>query len=507
VAVALALGTAAYVVFAPFFVARYPMMTDAPFHGANASILRHWHDPSWHFREQFELQPFRVPYLSFYLLAGLFMSVFSAVTATKIAAALMLALLPAGLAVLAHGMGKSPLLGLAGLGLVWSGLTSWGFLNHLAALGLFAMALGVAFLLAKRPTPRRQVVLAVLLLAVFFTHPFRFPFVVAATVAATALVYPVTRRIRPLAGALVLPVALFLFWLATRPSELAGGLGPLELHGSRLDELATHLAPSLTDPAQTRALDRAIGVVAILAALLFAAALARGRSNLGWRLGAHATVFGCAAVFLLSYLVLPMEIGIWWYVYPREATAAVYVALALIPDLPRAAWLRLAAVAVLCAVALPLGSVVTAEWRRFDAATADLAAVAAKLPRAPRLMYLVFDHGGAAARTPPFIHLPAWIQAERGGWLGFHFAIWGASPVIYRDRREPGAVVPPPVPLRWEWTPHRFRVLEHGRFFDWFLVRDRHRPDAIFAADPDIVPAAHEGTWWLYRRATTTQPP
>jgi hypothetical protein len=61
-------------------------------------------------------------------------------------------------------------------------------------------------------------------------------------------------------------------------------------------------------------------------------------------------------------------------------------------------------------------------------------------------------------------------------------------------------VVPPPVPLRWEWTPHLFDVRRHGQFFDWFLVRHPFSPDRLFAADPSIERVDHVGTWWLYRR-------
>ena len=41
---------------------------------------------------------------------------------------------------------------------------------------------------------------------------------------------------------------------------------------------------------------------------------------------------------------------------------------------------------------------------------------------------------GSGAINTPFIHLPAYVQAERGGWLSFQFATWGASPVVYRPR-------------------------------------------------------------------------
>ncbi len=111
----------------------------------------------------------------------------------------------------------------------------------------------------------------------------------------------------------------------------------------------------------------------------------------------------------------------------------------------------------------------------------------------------MFDRAGAGAAQPPFLHLP-YVQAEKGGWLSFHFAIWGASPIVYRDASEPGAVVPPPVPPRWEWTPEKFDVKRNGAFFDWFLIRSRADPRRLFSADPAIEPVAREGSWWLYRR-------
>jgi hypothetical protein len=72
--------------------------------------------------------------------------------------------------------------------------------------------------------------------------------------------------------------------------------------------------------------------------------------------------------------------------------------------------------------------------------------------------------------------------------------------MVFRDPKDPAAVVPPPVPLRWEWTPHLFRVEKHGSFFDWFLVRSSNSPDGVFRGDPSIHRVAHEGKWWLYAR-------
>jgi hypothetical protein len=504
-----AVAVAAWVVCAPFAVSRYPPMTDLPFHAAHTSILRHYFDPAYHLREQFTLQPLAVPYLTSYVLGALLMLVFPMIVAVKIASALMLALLPAGLAVMARGMKKSPLLGLLGLGVVWGPLTEWGFLNFVGALGLFAMCVGFTLLLVDRPTRGRAVALSLSLVAVFFTHIFRYPFALAAVVGAAVVVWPATRRLRPIVAPVLPSLALFLVWLKVRPKVLDVSLPltfPPLLHRERLAEIPGLMFGSFYDPAEKVSFVQALhGAEAVAVVCAFAFLLERrfvGRTAREWAFGAGATFvpLACAAVFLGLFLSLPMEIGTWWYVYPREATAAVFVALGAFPDLPRTFWLRAPAVVVLATCAIGIGAVVTRNYARFDQGTHDFDAVVKAIPLAPKLLYLVFDPGGSNRTGAPFLHLPAYVQAEKGGWLSFHFATFGATPIAYRPRDEPGAVVPPAVPLRWEWRPDLFRVGTQGPFFDWFLVRSPRSPDALFASDPTIAPVTHEGTWWLYRR-------
>ncbi|MFO0758117.1 MAG: hypothetical protein U0359_16595 [Byssovorax sp.] len=497
--------TAAYVILAPLFLVRYPAMTDLPFHAAQTSSIRHYLDPAYHVRDQFELHPIEVPYLSMYAIGAALMLVLPMLTAVKIAAAVMLALLPAGLAVMFHGMKKSPLLGLLGLGVTWSNLTHWGFLNFMGALGLFAMAVGLTFLLVDRPTRGRSVALGLTLIAVFFTHIFRFPFTLCAVVGVAVVMYPTTRRFRPIVAPLLPALALLLYWLRVRPASLGGEMGPLSIHRERLAELPGLLTGAFYDPAEKLAFQGFFTTAYRVALVCLAAALIRfligaGRDGIRWRLSSTIVVLCCTLVFLVAFLVLPMEIGLWWYVYPREATATCFLAFGLFPDLPRAIWLRAPLVLALAAEALGVGQVVLKNYRKFDQATEDFHAITRPIPLGPRLLYLVFDHGGSTRTTTPFIHLPAYVQAERGGWLSFHFAIWGSSPLRFRSPDEPGAVVPPPVVSRWEWKPQVFDLKKQGPFFDWFLVRRPSSPDGIFAADPTIKRVDHVGTWWLYRR-------
>jgi hypothetical protein len=219
-----------------------------------------------------------------------------------------------------------------------------------------------------------------------------------------------------------------------------------------------------------------------------------------FRLRATIAATACALGSLLLFLVLPMQIGNWWYVYPRELTAFVFLALAACPPLPRTRTFR-ASIALLGAIApLPMALLVTRNYAHFDASTRDFDAIVRQIPKAPRLLYLIFDHEGAEARVSPLKHLPAYVQAERGGWLSYHFAIYGASPLFYRPREGREDIIPPPTPPLWEETPEKFEVLDRGRFFDWFLVRRQISPAEYFDADPAIEEVSHIGSWWLYHR-------
>ena len=489
----------------PLAACRYPMITDLPMHAADASVVRHYLDAEWHFREQFELQPLAVPYATFYVLAAAFMVVLSPLAAVKLALVVMLAMLPAGLAVLCWGLRKSPLLGLCGLALVWSHLTHWGFINYLAAIGMMAMALGLTLRQLDQPSPRVRRLLLLVLFAIFVTHPFRFPMTIALVALTVIVMFPATRRVRPVLGPLLLAAGGFaVWWLLCAPPELGGSV-TLAPELSRVEQMATSLYGSYSAPPDDLAIAGRAKSALIIAGLLLAVvpvisgrAFRVSRRERRWYVCSHAAVAASAALLLVLYFSLPMQIGKWWYIYPRELSAALLVALALVPNLPRPRLFRAAFVVVVALFVLPFERVTREHYQRFDRQTEGFAIQLTRLPRAPKLLFLVFDHSGATLRQTPFIHLPAYAQAEKGGWLSFQWATLGHSPIAYRSDAD--AVVPPAVPLRWEWTPHRFRVERHGAFFDWFLVRSAHDPARHFRRDPSIAFVAREELWWLYRR-------
>ncbi|MEJ7729982.1 MAG: hypothetical protein WKG00_12270 [Polyangiaceae bacterium] len=377
-AVLATLATAAVIVV-PLAVVRYPPMVDLPAHAAQSATFRHYLDASWHFQEQFELRPFEVPYLSFYAVGALAMLVLPPPAAMKVAVAVMLALLPLGLALLLRGMRKSPLLAVCALPLLWNPLVHWGFLNYLGALGLQAASVGLTLLVLERPTRARQVALCAALCAVFFSHVFRFPFAVATVVGTTLLMAPLTRRVWPVVPALAPPLLLFGAWWVMRPPSLQA-MPELAFYPDRGGELVESLVGAFQGNGERRALAFAAAMLALIATLAVVARWALrapppARRERRWRQATTLVALGCAATSLALFFALPMQVGTWWYIYPREAVAAAFLALALLPDLPRAIGVRGAAVAGAVVAALPLTALVTRSYASFDEETRGFASL------------------------------------------------------------------------------------------------------------------------------------
>jgi hypothetical protein len=507
-----AVAVAAYVIAYPFTRATYPPLTDLPFHAAQASILRHYFDPSFHFREQFTIHPLEAPYVSMYAIGALFALVLPITTAAKLMSISMLALMPAGLAVLLLGMKKSPLWALLGTGLTWCTVTQWGFLSFMGATGLFAMSIGFALMVVDDPTPGKRIALGVSLVAIFFTHVYRFPFAIAGVLLAGALVFPTTRRFSVLLRPLVPGLFLFALWILIRPRALSPGVAGLGFHAVRLTRISEHLFgsywpmegfPESAEGNAEHAIAKRMLALAVFAAVA-AFALRRVDSHrdrspeaTGWtRQVTNLAVVLSAALFVL-YLILPLEVGQWFYVYPREIVGVALFLIAALPDLPRGSAARAAFVVLFSFAVIPMTTFVAARFHEFEENTADFRDVVSHMPPSPRLTYLIYWLGGSLKTASPFLHLPAWIQAEKGGALGFHFAKWGFYPVRYRSN---SPSVPPPSDERFEWTPQFFDVQKHGAWFDTFLVRHKIDPHELFDRDPSVHLVGRYGTWWLYRR-------
>lgn len=504
IAVIAAVALCAYVLLLPLTAADTPMLTDLPFHTATAAGMLHYFDPAWHFQEQFELRPFSVPYVSFYGLMAILMTVFSPLVATRIAIALLFALLPMGFATLAWGMKKSPLLGLLALFPVWGVLTHWGFVNHMAALGMFAAAIGLALRLTQQPSRGIAWLLGLTLVLILCTHVYRFPFAWAASLGAGLFMWPDKEKLRPLVWPLAISLALFAIWLIIRPSSIGLNMRLVWPQWGRFGEFELQVWDALKGDHDRTLYHRALMILGAAAGGLTARAIVRRIRNAhepwDFAVRSHLLVAGCFLVVLFIYLTFPLWIGGWFFVYPRAGTTAIFLLFALVPDLPRHGLAQLGFVAIIAISMVPITRDVAEAHVEFAESLDGMWTLSDELPQAPKLAYLIFDHSGSKNHVSPYVHVPAYLQAIHGGWLSWHFAGLGGSPLTYRDREEEGAVLPPETTSTWIWRPRDFKLGVHGTFFDWFLVRSKKNPARRFRKDPTIVLAGREGRWWLFKR-------
>ena len=513
----LALLAAVAVLLAPLVVVTYPPLTDLPLHAAQMAIFGRLADPAYGFAEQFQLQLVQAPSFGPYLVGGGLGRVLPIALAAKLTTALCVAMLPVGLASYFRAAGRSPMLGVVGLGLVWNQLTHWGFIGFVAATGLTLLAMSATLRLLREPTRRRSWALGLALLAVPLFHVSRAPIAVAAVILLAVAIYPATRRLWPIVPAVMPTLALLGAWWWTSSAPL-GSLVFGRPDWSRLDNLTPRLWLAYVGDAGAAERALVTGLAAALVGSRFAPAgwspsrlVAAGQRDpnpaerpLAWSVGVSAVPLVLALAHLGLYLTLPMSIGRWWYVFPREVLPAVLFLLAATPGLPRLVGIRMPLVAAVCVAAALHGGFITDQFQRFERLTTDFRHALSQTPARPRLMYLVFDHGDFPKRTSPFVHLPGWVQAEKGGSLSHHLVNLNLYPVAYRGgphRR--GLRTPPDLGEKWAWRPQDFRVEKHGAWFDTFLVRNRRvDPSVLFDRDPNVQLMGRFGTWYLYRRQT-----
>ncbi len=494
-----------FVIGYPLTVARYVPIVDLPFHAAMSSIVRHYGDPEWRFADQFTLHFFASPYASLYLL-GAFFSFFAPIhVAMKLAVFVLLACLPLGLAVLFHGSGRSPYLGLVALPLTWNTFTHWGFINFLAAMGLMAAAVGLTLRVLRYGQRRDVLWLAFVLVAAFFTHVFRYPFMMLSVAFACALCFREAKRWLLVAVAAAPSMLFAIIWLVVRPSELGASELVLSFQPGRVGELFGYLFDSYHGVEEHTLAQRSLVALGfcVVMSLVFrkraGESLVRGEGPLVWRLLPPAVIFFGALVALVMFLTLPMSIGTgWWFVYPREAMTSVFLALGLVPGLPSKSWEKLVCLLPLTLSALVHANFVAANFRLVHDDGERLEEAIRSLPHAPRLGYMVLKHDVPGRKGSVYVHAPAWVQAEKGGVLSWHFASWNVLPVRYRTDRPD--IVPPPTPHRFEWTPQAFDLYTRGQHFDWLLVRSEQDPGRIVPPATGFLPRTRAGAYWLYEK-------
>jgi hypothetical protein len=448
---------------APAWIVKHPPIQDLPFHLATLRVIHDYNDPQYGFARDFDVDLFHTEYVLYYVVGSALAYVLGIFKANV---ALMCAYLGGtvlALRELCLALRKDERLCLFVVPLLVNVMFVMGLLPFMIAVPLMLWAFALSARYLEEPTQNRAIALAVLAVALFYSHIL--PFAVFGV--GFAAMFPWERPREWLrAGAPVLPGVLLSVWWVLGSEA-----------GSRaLDALGSKSAATpLTNPqasftqwsidvfsdASNQVIFFALVILAVLAV-----GLAQGERDRSRRIarGYAAVPIACFAL----YLTTGDRLGIVWLFSQRFPILALMTAIPLL-RMPTGIRGGLVTTAL---VALGGGSIVNTckhfiEFERQEVGEID-DAIRQMDPR-KRVAGLIFDRGSSIVHFAPFMHFVSYYQLEKGGVVTFSYTSFPHWPVRYR----PGHFPPPggPLRLRWEWTPEQVTLDELMPYYDYVLTR------------------------------------
>jgi hypothetical protein len=463
----------------PLFYVRYAPIEDLPQHLAAIRVLHDLHDPAFGLAQYFEVHLLRTQYLAYYLAADALAYVAPLELANKLLVAASLIATPWAARSVRRELGKDDGLALLLFPLAYNAHLILGFFNFIAAIGLSLYGVALALQQRRRFSRARAIGSAALCVVCFYTHvvPFALMAVAIVLVGSYATWRAAARSLAPL-----LPAALAtLLWLFASPaghatlvaagSAQSGPQPTFTPAAYALTELPSWLTDVLSGDQDRRLLEAWVLLVGLALAIALCELMARrwfGKQSaapadeleprLGWRL--LPLPIACAVL----YFVAPTSYD---WIWPIAQRFPLLCATWLVVVLPRARFGRHA----LCAIAVVLSCAsfhyVGKAFAAFDREeVGDFDRALATIPRAQRVVGLIFDRSSRHVAFSPFIHYVAYYQARKGGAVMFSFADFPQSPFAFRQDNRP-----PRVPPRWEWLPEHVRPGPALEFYDYALVR------------------------------------
>ncbi len=456
----------AVVASAPAWIVRYPPIQDLPFHLATMRVIHDFHDPSYGFDQDFVLTLGRTQYVFYYLLGSVFAYVLGVVKANILLLCFYLGGTPLAIRELLRALGKDERLALFSVPLLTNVMFMFGLLPFLLGIPLLFWALALSIRYFEHPTPPRGVALAIVVLALFYSHIFPF----ALFGIGFALMFPWTAPRRWLiAGAPTVPALLMVarWTLFTDAGKLTSGvLRPGPQDGvAPLNTAIPDAYKWLTDVWHDTS-DELLLVLLVALAILVTG-LSQGDRDRSKPVARAYALLPLACMFF--YFNLGEKHGYIWLIAQRFPILCMFAAIPLLrmPQGTRG-WIGTA-----LAAGLALGATVNTckhfiTFQLEEVGDID-GAIAAMEPR-KHVAALIYDRGSQVTNWVPFLHFGSYYQVEKGGVVEFTYAGYLHWPLDFK----PGHYPPPggPARERWEWTPEQVPVRgELYPYYDYVLTR------------------------------------
>ena len=436
-------------------------------------------------------------------------------TGNRLALSLYALALPLSLAAYLKAFGRDPAVSLLSVPLVFNTFLFMGFANYVLAFPLIFFALALLRRLMDTFSLGSCIGLALLTLAIFYSHVHAF---LIYGLAAGLIGLLSGRGFHPRhwwrqATHLVPSLVLMGVWMQ-RSLILAGdeawktghggrNVSPVEMRWEPLIDRFTALPRQLLDTYRDDSDERILLALLALTALLI---LFRrfepseddvrvvGESRAWLRARTPEIIL---AAMGLTYILSPISYKWIWPISHRMVPVLALFGLAGL------AWRHLRYRPALLLVPATLINLwacqvhVDKVWA-FDEEAGPIKDLVAEAEPDKRLLGLIFERGSRVVNHAPYLHFAQYYVVERGGVASFSFVDFPQSPIRYREES-----APPRLPNRFEWTPERFRFSVHGAYYDYFLVRDapqnaKRRP---FKGHQDAVElVSRQGRWALYRK-------
>jgi hypothetical protein len=450
---------------APVWIVRYVPVQDLPFHVATIRILASFRDPAYRFGDDFVLTLGRTQYVLYHL-AG---AVLARVAGPLIANALLMSVYLSGtvlaLQSLLRALERDERLCVFVIPLLVNVPFMLGLLPFMLAVPIMLTATAAGVRYVRAPTLGRGTLVAVLILALFYSHVV--PFLLF-SVTYLALFLWTRPRVWMAAAAPWTPVVPVALWwvLFTNAGRVSRGV-LFDLTGGRHKSLflsAIDFSRVVTGVFADASDERVF--VATLLVALGAVVLSAGTDD--------RTVQA-----LRAYIVLPAACLVCYVTFAEAHDYVFFIAqrfpalflMTVIPLLSMPSGWKGHLVTV-AAAALALVSIVNAchHFQRFEREEVGGfdAAIAAMAPNS-RVCALIYDPASRIVRNAAFLHFGSYYQVRKGGVVMFTYAGYPHWPVDFAAGRYP----PPggPARLRWEWTPQAVSMNDIYPYYDYVLTR------------------------------------
>jgi hypothetical protein len=468
---------------APAWIVRYPPLQDLPFHVATLRLVHSYADPAYGFTDDFVRNLGGTQYALYYLVGSIFAYLFGVAAASVAMTSLYLGGTVLAVRALLAALDKDTRLCLFVVPLLVNMMFLYGLMPFVCGIALMFAVLAVAVRFFEAPTRWRGALVALLSLALFYTHVV--PYALFGLGYAALFPWKNPRQWLAATLAVVPSLGAVTWWVVLAPQgkQAAGALGAAFRHAPYVDAMA-RLPQWTIDVFRDSTAEWHF--IALVVVLLLAVGLAQGDRDTSKPASRALVVLPVACTVL--YFSTGSDLGDVWLFCERFPVPGMMSAIPLM-RMPRG--VRGVVVSGL-ALALAVSSTVNVcnHFVRFQLEeVGDFdEAIAAMEPR-KRVAALIYDKGSAIVNNVPFLHFGSYYQARKGGLVMFSYSSFLFWPVRFR----PGHFPPPGTRprLRWEWTPESVPIQELYPYYDYVLTRG-----AGFSPPPGTFHLAWRGERW-----------